>query len=32
LLALASFMRLSLLKGADVAVSCVAWQQIRVRS
>jgi hypothetical protein len=29
---LANFMRLSLLKGAHVALSCVAWQEIRVRS
>ena len=27
----ASFMRLSLLKGALVALSSVAWQEIRVR-
>jgi hypothetical protein len=25
-------MRLSLLKGAHVALSCAAWQEIRVRS
>ena len=32
LVALANFMRLSLLKGAHVALSCAAWQEIRVRS
>jgi hypothetical protein len=32
LMALANFMRLSLLKGAHVALSCAAWQEIRVRS
>ncbi len=30
--ALASFMRLSLLKGARAALSNAAWQEIRVRS
>jgi hypothetical protein len=32
LVALANFMRLSLLKGAHVALSSAAWQEIRVRS
>jgi hypothetical protein len=32
LVALANFMRLSLLKGAHVALSCAAWQEIRLRS
>jgi hypothetical protein len=32
LVALAIFMRLSLTKAADVAISSVAWQEIRVRS
>jgi hypothetical protein len=32
LVALANFMRLSLLKGAHVALSYAAWQEIRVRS
>ena len=32
LVALANFMRLSLLKGANAALSCAAWQEIRVRS
>jgi hypothetical protein len=32
LVALANFMRLSLLKGAHAALSCAAWQEIRVRS
>ena len=32
LVALANFMRLSLLKGVHVALSCVLWQEIRVRS
>ena len=31
LVALANFMRLSLLKGAYAAVSCAGWQEIRVR-
>jgi hypothetical protein len=31
LVALPNFMRLSLLKGAHVALSCAAWQEIRVR-
>ena len=30
--ALANFMRLSLLKGAHADLSCAAWQEIRVRS
>jgi hypothetical protein len=30
--ALANFMRLSLLKGAHAALSCAAWQEILVRS
>jgi hypothetical protein len=30
LVALANFMRLSLLKGAHAALSCAAWQEIRV--
>jgi hypothetical protein len=32
LVALANFMRLSLMKGAHVALSGAAWQEIRVRS
>jgi hypothetical protein len=32
LVALANFMRLSLLKGAHAALSSAAWQEIRVRS
>jgi hypothetical protein len=32
LVALVNFMRLSLLKAAHVALSCAAWQEIRVRS
>jgi hypothetical protein len=32
LVALADFMRLSLQKGAHAALSCAAWQEIRVRS
>jgi hypothetical protein len=32
LVALAKFMRLSLLKAAHVVVSSAAWQEIRVRS
>jgi hypothetical protein len=32
LVALANFMRLSLQKGAHAALSCAAWQEIRVRS
>jgi len=32
LVALANFMRLSLLKAAHVALSCAAWQEIRLRS
>jgi hypothetical protein len=32
LVALANFMRLSLLKAAPVAVSSASWQEIRVRS
>jgi hypothetical protein len=32
LVALANFMRLSLLKGAHAALSYAAWQEIRVRS
>jgi len=32
LVALANFMRLSVLKGAHVALSCAARQEIRVRS
>jgi hypothetical protein len=32
LVALADFMRLSLLKAAHAAVSSAAWQEIRVRS
>jgi hypothetical protein len=32
LVALTNFMRLSLLKGAHAALSCAAWQEIRVRS
>jgi len=32
LMALANFMRLSLLKGAPAALSSAAWQEIRVRS
>jgi hypothetical protein len=32
LVALANFMRLSLLKGAHVALSCAAWREIRVCS
>jgi|ERR1700722_894102 hypothetical protein len=32
LVVLANFMRLSLLKGADGAASCAAWQEIRVGS
>jgi hypothetical protein len=32
LMALANFMRLSLLKGAHAALSSAAWQEIRVRS
>jgi hypothetical protein len=32
LVALANFMRLCLLKGAHAALSCAAWQEIRVRS
>jgi hypothetical protein len=32
LVALANFMRLSLLKGAHAALSGAAWQEIRVRS
>jgi hypothetical protein len=32
LVALANFMRLSLLKGAHAVLSCAAWQEIRVRS
>jgi hypothetical protein len=32
LVACANFMRLSLLKSAHAALSCAAWQEIRVRS
>jgi hypothetical protein len=32
LVALANFMRLSLMKAAHVVASCAAWQEIRVRS
>jgi hypothetical protein len=32
LVALANFMRLSLMKAARVVASCAAWQEIRVRS